>query len=388
LLYFRPEVTDKDRLPPAARPGVTALVWLKQGRAGMKWEGEDRQSLTIKRIAKLKKKPGRYGDGQSLYLQVLSPTNCSWLLRYERDRHERMMGLGPLHTFGLSEARERARKVRQLIYDGINPLDQKKAEKAARALEAAKSKTFKECADDFFVANRDSWRSVKWAKQFGFELGRYAYPVVGNLSIADIDTGLVLRVLEQQVPAARGLPAGTFWLTRNRLASRVRGRIEQILDWSTVRGYRTGDNPARWTHLKHALGKKAANGDNHHAALPYADSPRRCIDAKRCVMLITVIVERSIRIEIHRRLRARRDRHRLDLDIAVRALAGGQGRCCENQEERGSRSRDHNSPKTSAFSAYSTRFPQKPACGGATQAVVIPLEMGPVAACWSPRCCR
>jgi integrase len=237
--------------------------------------------LTVKKIEQLKKQPGRYFDGHGLYLQVLSKTNQSWLLRYERNKKERWMGLGPLHTFGLSEARERARKARQQLFDGIDPLEQRRQEKTARALEAAKSKTFHQCADDYFLTNRDSWKSLKWAKQFSLELNRYAYPIIGALPVSAVDTGLVLKVLEQRVEAARGLPAGTFWLTRNKLASRVRGRIEAILDFATVRGYRTGDNPARWTHLKHALGKKAANGNRHHAALPYKDLPEFLVELRQ-----------------------------------------------------------------------------------------------------------
>jgi integrase len=203
-------------------------------------------------------------------------------LRYERDGRERWHGLGPLSLFSLKEARERAQEARRKLYDGIDPIDAKKAAKTARALEAAKSKTFKQCADDFFLSNRDSWRSVKWSKQFGFELGRYAYPILGALPVAAVDTGLVLKVLEQQVEAGRGLPAGTFWLTRNKVASRVRGRIEAVLDFATVRGYRAGDNPARWDHLKHALAKKTnGNGDSHHAALPYKDLPEFMLELRQ-----------------------------------------------------------------------------------------------------------
>src|SRR5882724_10868283 len=108
-------------------------------------------TLTSKRIERLRKTPGRYGDGHGLYLQVISPTNASWVLRYQRDKHERMMGLGPLHTLSLREARERARRARLQLLDGIDPLAAKAADKAAQALAAAKTISFAEAAGQFFV---------------------------------------------------------------------------------------------------------------------------------------------------------------------------------------------------------------------------------------------
>ena len=106
-------------------------------------------ALTEKRIAKLTE-PGRYGDGHGLYLQVLSRTNRSWLLRYQRDGRERWMGLGPLHTFALKEARDRARAARQQLKDGIDPLDHREAERAKLAVEAVKALTFEEAAQQYF----------------------------------------------------------------------------------------------------------------------------------------------------------------------------------------------------------------------------------------------
>jgi integrase len=219
-------------------------------------------ALTTKQIAKLKK-PGRYGDGHGLYLQVQSPTNRSWLLRFERQGRERWMGLGPLHTYDLNEARERARKARQQLYDGTDPLEARAAERAQRALEAARAITFEKAARDYFDGHEKKWRNAKHRAQFLSTMQTYAFPKIGRLPVAAIDTGMVLKVIEP------------IWADITETANRVRGRIEAVLDWSKVRGYRSGDNPARWRgHLSEVLPARGRiQKTNHHAALPYAELP-------------------------------------------------------------------------------------------------------------------
>src|SRR4051794_40959209 len=122
-------------------------------------------ALSVKKIAKLKE-PGRYGDGHGLYLQVVSETNRSWLFRYERDGKERMLGLGPLHTFSLEEARQSALNIRQQLKAGIDPMAEREAEKARRAMEAARRKTFEECATAYFNAHERKWTNAKARGQF------------------------------------------------------------------------------------------------------------------------------------------------------------------------------------------------------------------------------
>ena len=219
-------------------------------------------ALTTKKVAGLTE-PGRYGDGHGLYLQVIGPSNRSWLLRYERGGRERWMGLGALHTFSLAEARDRARKARQLLADGIDPLDARKAERARIGLEAARFITFQEATRQYFDLHEGKWRNAKHRTQFLSSLTIYAFPVIGGLPVAAIDTGLVLKAIEP------------IWLTKTETASRVRGRIEAVLDWATVRGYRTGDNPARWKgHLAEVLPARGQIAKTiHHPALPYADLP-------------------------------------------------------------------------------------------------------------------
>jgi integrase len=173
------------------------------------------------------------------------------------------MGLGPLHAFALKEARARARAARQLLADGIDPLDARKVERAQRAVEAAKAITFADAARQYFDQHEGKWKNRKHRTQFLATLRDYALPVLGRLPVAAIDTGLVLKCIEP------------IWRIKTETASRVRGRIEAILDWSSVRGYRVGDNPARWKgHLGEVL---PARGQikkvQHHPALPFAELP-------------------------------------------------------------------------------------------------------------------
>jgi integrase len=217
--------------------------------------------LTAKKVERAK--PGRYHDDHGLYLQVRNSDNKSWLLRYERDGKERWYGLGPAHTFSLKEARERARAARQLLHDGTDPIEDRKAKKAARALAAAKLMTFRECAETYIADNERAWKSAKHAGQWTATLEAYVHPHIGNLPVASVDIGLVLKCIEP------------IWRDKTETASRVRGRIESILDWATVRKYRHGDNPARWSgYLEHVLPAKGKLAKvNHHAALAYAELP-------------------------------------------------------------------------------------------------------------------
>jgi integrase len=173
----------------------------------------------------------------------------------------REMGLGPLPDTTLSEARGKALEARKLRWEGIDPIEHRKAVRAHARLDAAKAITFKECADAYIRAHKAGWRNAKHADQWESTLTTYADPVFGSLPVQSIDTGLVMRVLEG------------IWGEKPETAGRVRGRIEVILDWATVRGYRQGENPARWRgHLDKLLPKRSKVARvEHHSALPYRE---------------------------------------------------------------------------------------------------------------------
>ncbi|MCE0879346.1 tyrosine-type recombinase/integrase [Pseudomonas putida] len=219
------------------------------------------------------KDPGYYGDGGGLWLQVSKLGGKSWVFRYTRNGKTRDMGLGPVHTISLSEARSKSLEHRKSLLEGTDPLEAKKAKQQESKLEAARHKTFKECALAYIQANRAGWKNPKHVQQWENTLEAYAYPIIGELAIGAVDTNLVLKVLQQQV----GSPSepAQFWYTKAETASRLRGRIENILDWATFRGYRQGENPARWKgHLEHELpARSKVQKVEHHASLPYAEAP-------------------------------------------------------------------------------------------------------------------
>ncbi|WP_120298356.1 site-specific integrase [Paraburkholderia sp. BL23I1N1] len=204
--------------------------------------------------------PGLYGDGGGLYLQITAAGVKSWLFRYMRAGKARGMGLGPLHTIGLAEARARALDCRRLLLDGIDPIDSRNAERASQPVAQADEVTFKQCAEKYIEAHRAGWKNAKHADQWTNTLTTYADPVFNSQPVSAIDTTLVMKVLEP------------IWATKTETASRLRGRIESVLDWATVRGYRTGENPARLKgHLDTLLPKRSrVQKVVHHPALPYA----------------------------------------------------------------------------------------------------------------------
>jgi integrase len=229
----------------------------------------------VARIGKLKalqvdriKTAGMFADGGGLYLQVTinaqdgEPAK-SWIYRYMLAGKSREMGLGSLNAISLQQARLKAADCRRLRTEGIDPIDARKSTRAQDRLEAAKAITFKKAAADYIDAHRAGWRNAKHAAQWTATLTTYAEPVIGNLAVQVIDTGLVLKVLEP------------IWTTKPETASRLRGRIELVLDWAKVRGYRTGENPARWRgHLDKLLPARGkVRRVEHHAALPYGELP-------------------------------------------------------------------------------------------------------------------
>ena len=207
------------------------------------------------------KRAGYWPDGGGLYLQV-SPTGAkSWIFRYTRNGKAREMGLGSLRVAGLADARRKAADARRLLADGIDPIDAKTVKRQMDALTKAHAITFGQCAESYINAHAPKWKNPKHASQWTSTIETYAAPVIGSLPVQDVDTALVLKVLEP------------IWNEKTETATRLRSRIEQVLDYATVRGYRSGDNPARWRgHLSKLLPAiKKQSRVKHHPALPYSD---------------------------------------------------------------------------------------------------------------------
>jgi integrase len=216
--------------------------------------------LSAVAVAKTKK-PGRYADGNGLYLQVGPTGTKSWLFRYMIAGKAREMGLGPVPLIPLAEARVAALEARRKVHEGIDPLAKREEQQRQARIEQARALTFAQCADAYIQAHRSSWRNDKHAAQWESTLKNYAAPVIGDLPVEAIDLRLVLDILEP------------IWRDKPETASRLRGRLETVLDWAAVRGLRQGDNPARWRgHLDKLLPARAkVKRVEHHAALPYAE---------------------------------------------------------------------------------------------------------------------
>ena len=207
------------------------------------------------------KSTGMYADGGGLYLQV-SPTGAkSWIFRFAQAGRERAMGLGSVQDVSLAEAREKAIECRRLKHNGIDPIEARKTARREAQLDAAKTITFIDAADGYMDAHKSGWQNAKHTDQWRNTLQTYVYPIFGSVPVQSVDVGLIMKALDP------------IWSTKTETASRVRGRVEAILDWATARGYRKGDNPARWRgHLENLLPKRTkVRIVKHHPALPYGE---------------------------------------------------------------------------------------------------------------------
>jgi len=174
------------------------------------------------------------GGVAGLALQVASSGARSWILRVMIGGKRREMGLGGFPDVTLAGAKEAARAARQKIKDGIDPIGDAQAKRSALAAARAASMTFSQAATAYIAAMESEWSNDKHASQWRNTLSSYAFPVIGKIFVRDIDQSHVMQVLEP------------IWLTKTETAKRLRGRIENVLDWARVRGYRSGENPARW----------------------------------------------------------------------------------------------------------------------------------------------
>jgi hypothetical protein len=231
---------------------VTALV-MADGPEG------NRGKLTALEVTRAKQ-PGMYADGSGLYLQVGMGGGRSWIYRFTLNGAQRYLGLGSANAIPLKRARELATEARQLRAEGVDPVERRRSDRLAARIASTKETTFAQCCAQYLTAHETGWRNAKHRQQWRSTLATYVLPLLGPLPVQSIDRALVLRVLEP------------IWKEKPETASRVRGRIESILDWATARELRQGENPARWRgHLEHLLPAKSKIGKaEHHAALPYA----------------------------------------------------------------------------------------------------------------------
>ena len=275
--------------------------------------------------------PGRYSDGtvRGLMLVVRDSGSRAWVLRYQIGGRRRDMGLGPYPEIGLADAREMALDARRLIKrDRKDPISERGR---------AKGLSFKSAAGALIESRRPGWRNAKHAEQWSSTLETYAYPKLGILDVQAIDTAAVLDVLRP------------IWTAKTETASRVRQRIEAVLDYATATRARTGDNPARWrAHLDHLLAKPSAvHKVKHHAALDWRQAPdfmadlakRRGVDARALAFTILTVarsgevrgmnwgeldLEDAVWTVPASRIKAGRE-HRVPLEPAAIALLGEPG---------------------------------------------------------------
>ncbi|WP_416356316.1 tyrosine-type recombinase/integrase [Aureimonas phyllosphaerae] len=211
-------------------------------------------------------KAGRHSDGGGLYLNVSASGSKSWLFMWVVVGKRREMGLGAYPTIGLAKARKLASECRDAVAEGRDPIAERKAE-------APSEPTFGECADDLISSMRGSWRNAKHREQWVMTLSRKR-----DEDGALVRDGYCLKLIDRKVTAI-----GTddvlaalkpIWVTKAETASRLRGRIERVLDYAKAKGWRTGENPAMWRgHLANILPARQKLQRGHHAAMPYDQVP-------------------------------------------------------------------------------------------------------------------
>jgi len=268
---------------------------------------------------------GMHCDGEGLYLQVKprkdgEGASRSWIFRYRAAGRLRDMGLGSFPTVGLSDARERARQARLKRFDGIDPLVAKREARAAVAAAVARDLIFRTIAEQYIEEQRPGWKSPKHAGQWLSTLKTYVFPHVGRLPVAAITDDHIIAILRP------------IWTTKTETASRVRGRVETILDYAKVKKLRSGENPARWKgHLDHIFpSREQVAPVQHHKALPYADLPgfmtalrrKNSLSARALELTILAAVRTSDTIEA---LRDEIDREARAWTIPAARLKGKRG---------------------------------------------------------------
>jgi integrase len=231
---------------------------VEPSKSGRTVRESNSRKLSVNAVRTLRT-PGKYGDGAGLWLMVAAPDRRSWVLRYTSRGRAREMTIGNAEHVSLAEARQIASDTRGQISRGVDPLDERHAVKVV----APTVPTFAEAAERYIAGHEAGWRNPKHRQQWRNTLATYAAPVMGNLPVPDVDTPVVLRVLEP------------IWHAKPETAVRLRGRIELVLDYARVQGWRDGPNPATWRgHLQLALpARNKVAPVEHHPALDWRELP-------------------------------------------------------------------------------------------------------------------
>jgi integrase len=244
----------------------------------------ERLPATFKRLGL-----GLHSDGGNLYLQVSDGTNFqrrrSWIFRYTLSgRKRRDMGLGSVNDVGLTEARNIAREYRKLMKQGIDPIKHRDTQRAQNLAASVAVVTFDQAAEAYIRQHGSEWKNADHAAQWRSSLKTYASPIIGQMSVADITTPHVMKVLDP------------IWQEKTETASRVRGRIEAVLGWASASGYRQGENPARWRdHLDNLLASRGkVHSVKHQPALPYAEMPAFIADLHKRKGMAALALEFAI----------------------------------------------------------------------------------------------
>ncbi len=222
--------------------------------------------MALTAVAVRKLKTGRHGDGRGLWLQVVTAERRSrraWVFRFTIAGRERWMGLGNASDVSLAEAREQADLARKLIRQGVDPIEHRKTSRRVAVEADARAVTFAQAAGHYVANNEGAWRHPKTLEQWHSSMRRYVLPVIGELTCQQIGTDHVLKILEP------------IWHRKPETAGRLRGRLEIVLSYATVRGWRDGPNPAVWRgHLQLMLPAKGKISKvKHHAALGWREMP-------------------------------------------------------------------------------------------------------------------
>jgi len=224
-----------------------------------------------------------------------SPMPRSWILRVRIGNERKPLGLGPYPQVSLAEARELAKKLVIEARQGVDLVARKKEQRSALILAATQNKSFKECAEEYMDAHAQDYRNDKHRKQWGSTIETYAYPIIGNLLVSDIEMRHILSVMTQKT-GDKSSKSGKFWYVKTETAKRLLGRIKKVLDYAAVSGYRTGTNPAQWSgYLDTQLpSPRKVNEIKHHPATPYSQigdfmaklRTHDCVSAKALEFLI------------------------------------------------------------------------------------------------------